>query len=290
MRRAVLWLICMLCLCPALQAQRAEDKMACYADREKNDAHKSKLWDGYEISLGPSRDPDAVEEKCTAAIYNSAGRVVFRTSGFNVVFDRDLTGQDFDGDGKPEVVFLTDTGGGNHCCWGYIIFSLSPRPHTLFEVPREGRVDFVKDKDGKMVIWKRTAGPSEFTSMAGRPFAEKVLRIRGGKPVDATVEFCGKILSDENEDYRIEKRMLTPENLSKFQKEAGSEGDNEEIMSALLSRALQHVFCRQFDEALSDLSLWPEASRSDMKTSFGASVQKDYPEFAAKLRESSEKR
>src|SRR5207248_7988380 len=118
---------------------------------------------GYEISLGPSRDPEAVEEKCTAAIYNSTGRVVFRTNGFNVVLDGEQTGKDFDGDGKPEVVFRTDTGGGMHCCWGYIVYSLSPKPHKLFEIDMAGRVDFEKDKDGRMVIWKRTAGPYGFT-------------------------------------------------------------------------------------------------------------------------------
>jgi hypothetical protein len=146
-------------------------------------------------------------------------------------------------------------------------------------------VTFETDKDGKMVIWKRTAGPGGLTSMAAQPFAEKVLRVREGKLVDATPEFCGKIFSDENEDDRIQKEVLTPENLSKFRKAGGAEGDNGEIVSALLSRALQHVFCRQFDEALSDLNLWPEASRSEMKASFGASVREEYPEFLEKLRE-----
>jgi hypothetical protein len=117
-----------------------------------------------------------------------------------VVFDEDFAGEDFDGDGKPDVVFRADTGGGNHSCWGYIIYSLSPRPHKLFEIALEGRVDFEKDKDGKMVIWKRTGGPFEFTSMADRPFAEKVFRVREGKLVGATPEFCGKILSHETED------------------------------------------------------------------------------------------
>jgi len=218
-------------------------------------AIQEKLWDGYEISLGPSRDPDAVEYKCRAAIYNSAGRVVFRANGFNVVFDEDHTGEDFDGDGKPDAVFRADTGGGNHCCWGCIIYSLSPRPHKLFEIAREGRVDFEKDKDGKMVIWKRTGGPFEFTSMADRPFAEKVFRVREGKLVDATPEFCGKILSDETEDYRIAKKVLTPEELSKLPTNGVADANNVVIVSALLSRALQHVFCRNFDEALADLNL-----------------------------------
>src|SRR6267143_2050579 len=158
MRRVLLLLICAMCFSPVLRAQKAQDEIACFAEWSDNAAHKKKLWNGYEISLGPARNPEEVEYKCTAAIYNSAGRVVFRTSGFNVVFDEDLTGEDFDGDGEPEVVFKTDTGGGNHCCWGYIIFSLSPRPHKLFEIAVEGLVDFEKDKDGKMVIWRRTGG------------------------------------------------------------------------------------------------------------------------------------
>jgi hypothetical protein len=32
---------------------------------------------------------------------------------------------------------------------------------------------------------------------------------------------------------------------------------------ALLSRALQHVFCRQFEAAMSDLNLWPETQRKE---------------------------
>src|SRR4029077_5529446 len=98
MRRVLLLLICIACVSPVLRGQTAKNEISCYSDRQENSAHKKKLWDGYEISLGPSSNPDAVEEKCTAAIYNGAGRVVFRTNGFNVVFDEEQTGKDFDGD------------------------------------------------------------------------------------------------------------------------------------------------------------------------------------------------
>jgi hypothetical protein len=283
MARVLFPLICVLCFSPALRAQRPEDKIACHAGNKRNEAYKKKLWDGYEISLGPVPNPEEAEYRCTGAIYNSAGRVVFRTSGFNVVFDEKLTGEDFDGDGRPDVVFRTDSGGGNHCCWGYVIYSLSPKPHKLFEIAMEGRVDFEKEKDGKMVIWKRTGGPYGFTSMARQPFAEKVLRVREGKLVDATPEFCGKIFSDETQDYRIAKQVLTSEGLEKLQRSSEGNWDNEEIVSALLSRALQHVFCRQFDEAMSDLNLWPVATRAKMKADFAGSIREDYPEFAAKL-------
>src|SRR5271163_3431008 len=111
MRRPSLFFLFFIAACPALRAQIPANGIGCYSYQQNNAAYKKKLWDGYELSLGPSRNPDDVEYRCTAAIYNSAGKVVFRTSGFNVTFDEKLTGQDFDGDGKPEVVFETDTGG-----------------------------------------------------------------------------------------------------------------------------------------------------------------------------------
>jgi hypothetical protein len=207
-----------------------------------------------------------------------------------VVFDEEQTGKDFDGDGKPEVVFRTDTGGGMHCCWGYIIFSLSPKPHKLFEIPAQGRVDFEKDEGGKMVIWTRTAGPYGFTSMARTPGGVKVLRAREGKLVDATPEFCGKILSEEYEDYLDDQRQLTPENLKKLETTGIGDWNNEDTVGALLSRALQYVFCQRFDEAVKELDLWPEADRGRMKIGFADAIREDYPEFAAKLRESASKK
>ncbi len=281
MRRIVLLLLLAACVCPPLQAQDDQNEIACYSYRDGNAAQKKKLWDGYEISLGPSRGSDELEFKCTAAIYNSAGRVVFRTKGFNVVFDQDLTGEDFDGDGKPDVVFRTDTGGGNHCCWGYVIFSLSPKPHKLFEIAMEGRVDFEKDKDGKMVIWERVSVPGAFaTSMAGRPFAAKVMRVKEGKLVDVTPEYCG------TKDVRLERGYLAPEDLKKLATagEQGSE-DNEHIFSTLDSRTSQHVFCREYDEALKDISLWPPGKRESVMKSLAEAFKDEYPEFVAKLRE-----
>ena len=78
-------------LSPIIEAQEPKDPIACFYYRKDNPPYKKKLWDGYEISLGPSRNPDAVEDKCTAAIYNSAGKVVFRTNGFSVLFDEQVT-------------------------------------------------------------------------------------------------------------------------------------------------------------------------------------------------------
>ena len=262
-----------------------DDKIACYTYPKTTESYKKKLWDGYEISLGPARNAaGGGGDDCTAAIYNAVGKVVFRTTGFGVIFDEDHTGDDFDGDGKPEVVFMTDESGGAHCCWVYNIVSLAPKPHKLFDL---GPGDFVKDKDGRMLIWQRIGGTTEYTSEADRPYAEQVFRVRGGKLVDATPEFCGKLFSAGSEDYDVWTRVLTAENIKTLQsaKRPGVAGeiDVEEIASALLSRAEQRVLCHQFDEAVADLNLWSEASRDEMKDNFAESMKDVSPEFAKRL-------
>lgn len=268
-------------------------KISCHAaglPQPENRSYKKKLWDGYEISLGPARGSQGGGDECTAAIYNDAGRVVFRTTGYNVIFDENHTGQDFDGDGKPEVVFITDSGGGNHCCWAYNVISLAPKPHKLFDIEAAGAVQFEKDSQGKMMVWQGVAGPYGFTSMARTPGGKKAFRIREGKLADATPEFCSRIFSEENEDYREWNHQLTPEKVKLLQSMGNKFVENEDIVSALLSRALQHVFCRQFDAAMSDLNLWPESQRKQMKAQFAESIKGDYPEFAASLVDSNPKK
>ena len=107
---------------------------------------------------------------------------------------------------------------------------------------------------------------------------------------DATPEFCGKILSSESEDYEADQRLLTHENLKKLETTGTGDWNNEEIVSALFSRALQYVFCRKFDEAMKELDSWPESDRGKMKRGFADAIREDDPEFAAKLRESAEKK
>ncbi|MGA1986693.1 MAG: hypothetical protein ABSG72_10525 [Candidatus Sulfotelmatobacter sp.] len=278
--------------CAVTGFARAQDdadddkKIACYTFPKSTESYKKKLWDGYEISLGPARNASGGGgDDCTAAIYNSAGKVVFRTTGFGVIFDQKHTGMDFDGDGKGEVVFETDQAGGAHCCWVYNVVTLSPKPHRLFDVGEGAAVDFVKEKDGRVTIWDRVGETTEYTSSAARPYVERALRFEGTL-VDVTPEFCGKLLSADNPDYSYWTSMLTAENIRKLQgakfKPAG-QNEVEEIASALLARAGQKVLCRRYDDALADLNLWPEDSRNDMKNNFAASITEYSPEFAAQL-------
>jgi hypothetical protein len=266
-------------------ATGSQPEIACRDYPASTQSFKRKLWDGYEISLGPVRRTELTEFVCTAAIYSHEGKVVFRTSGFNVTFDEKMTGQDFDDDGHPEVVFETDTGGGNHCCWEYNVISLYPRPHKLFDIPQDGAVQFEKDPQGKMIVWVRTQAPGGAFSMASRPFAERVYRVHDGKLADATPEFCARIFSTQNSDFRHWTSVLTQENLQQIASipQPDQPAETEEIASALLARAAQHVFCHQYDAAIADLDLWPAATRANEKADFAAQIKSDYPDFAARL-------
>jgi hypothetical protein len=149
-------------------------------------------------------------------------------------------------------------------------------------------VDLEKDEQGKIIIWERVGGPTGYTSMAQRPFAERAYRVKGGKPVDATPEFAVKIFSPGKWDYDEWTNTLTAENIKRLQsaKAAGSKSDEaDDVVSALLSRALQRVLCHQYDKAIEDLNLWPESSREEMKESFAVSVKEYSPEFAARVAE-----
>jgi len=183
----------------AVFGQQALD---CYSSRKVNKPGRKALWDGYEVSVGltpkSSEDPG---EACTIAIYDRAGHVVFRTTGFGAAFDEDGTGMDFDGDGRPEVVLKADTGGGNRFCWSEHVISLWPKPHELVEIPELGRVHFEEDRQGRTVIWATRPPPSGAGELGfgHGPFAQRVLRFSEGRLRDVTPEFCSEILSYANQ-------------------------------------------------------------------------------------------
>jgi hypothetical protein len=264
--------------------QGGEPAIACRAYPKTAESFKRKLWDGYEISLGHAANAaGGGDDECTAAIYNAQTRVVYRTTGFNVTFDQNLTGQDFDGDGHPEAVFQTDTGGGNHCCWQYNIISLYPKPHKLFDIAQEGAVQFEKDGDGKMVIWTRVEAPDVFGSpMAGRPFAERIYRVKGGKMVDSTPEFCARIFGPNSRYLKEWNLELSPQNLQKLAS-AQRIDDEEDTARALLERAYQHAVCHDNDAALSDLNLWFAASRAQTRADFARQIKDEFPVLAGRL-------
>lgn len=266
---------------PPAPMNPVEHDPGCLAGSVSNRPYSRKLDATYEVRLGPSAGNAEPSDGCSASIVSRAGSEVFRISGFSVILDAQTTGQDIDGDGRGDVVLRSDSGGGQHCCWSVSVVSLYPQPRKLFDVEAVGLVRFTKDPRGRSVIWQRVPGPDAYTDVADRPFAERAFRVKGGKLVDATPEFCRQMFAPGNPEFEEWGRILTPERLKSL---GGSSGTpDQEVASALWSRILQNTFCLHFDEALGDLDRWPPAAHAD--DALREIIKDDYPRFAARLRD-----
>lgn len=259
----------------------AAENLTCLAGHGDGPPQTRKLGFGtsYEARVGPTRSGKAEDEACSASVVDDGGRSLFQLAGYNVTLDGRATGLDFDGDGTGDVVFRSDSGGGQHCCWSVTVVSLRPSPRKLFEIDAPGLVRFETGRQGRILVWQRVPGPSGFTDVADRPFAERAFQYEGGKLVDVTAAHCRELLAPGNRDFDQQAKVLTPERLAALA--AGQTPPDQEVASALWSRILQRTFCHRFDDALKDLDRWPASSRAHQ--ALRDVVKNDYPDFAKRL-------
>jgi hypothetical protein len=265
---------------PSDSVRQQSQEISCYQMNAGNRAWKKKLWDGYELSLGPTpHGADNPEEACTAAIYNQAGKVVFRTTGFNTRY-HDATGMDIDGDGAPDVVLMTDAGGRNHCCWEIEVFSLRPKPHLVFTYNPAGMFSFRKDRDGNAALWSTEGGLIEIGySMADRPFALMVQRVIGGKLTNVTPQSCPEVFQDKR--LASDRDRLTGSEVARFTAVTKISENDWETSLAILEIALQYVYCGRWEKAEQVIqSMWPAYDQKRVLEVLDKEFRRIYPEAA----------
>src|SRR5258708_12997449 len=90
MRPVLLATVVILSAVPALHAQDdLAGKISCHRagfPETQNRPYTKRLWDGYEISLGPARNGGGDGNGCTAAIYDSGGAPRVPPNRFFVIF------------------------------------------------------------------------------------------------------------------------------------------------------------------------------------------------------------
>src|SRR5690242_15923576 len=84
------------------------------------------LSNGYRVAI--TRDTADVEAECIGTLRDHTGKIARREYGLGARIGR-ATGLDIDGDKHPDLVLEMDTGGGNHCCWKFVVISLAPKAH-----------------------------------------------------------------------------------------------------------------------------------------------------------------
>lgn len=266
----------------------AKNRRGEYLYCASTDASSKRVWSrigsGYEILVEPtSHFGEHAEQSCKAALYNRRGKVVFRTIGYSTRVEK-TTGMDFDGDRAPDIVFVTDTGGGMHCCWEYEAVSLRANPHVLFRYTPAGGAAIKKGKDGKAILWSSEGGYSDATDEADRPFATMVLQYINGKLTDVTPQYCSQIVKPGSPTDRLLREGLTRDEIEKFSASSDAKDpDNLRAIGSVLSLALQDIYCRRVADANADMELWAASDRPRMKSAFHEWLLKTYPDAAQPL-------
>ena len=217
------------------------------------------------VTIAPSPKPDEVEEACTAEVRDRSGKLVFQSQGFNAEFT-DTNGRDIDNDGHPDIVVGTDTGGGNRCCWEYVVISPVPRPHVVVKLPP---AHFESDDDGKTVIWTTIAFYDLGPSMAESPVVEQAQQFRKGRLEDVTSEYCGGMLANQARGYAsmtdVFEQLTTARKRASQQATSAPSDEVRQTRVAATAFALQAVFCGRDDLAATMIrDVWPAGEQAEI--------------------------
>ncbi len=275
----------------ARAASLQREKLSCSTFPVDKNFGKKKLWDGYEVSVGPTahfEDDSGADDACTAAIYDQSGKEVYRTTGPGVMLDPS-TGMDIDGDGAPEVVLMNGASGGSGGSWEIEVVSLKPQPRLLFKFEEDSpHAPFIKDSQGRVVLWlfepiylnKYYSIPNSLA----RIHKQKVLRFANGELRDVTSEYISEIEKKSNFP-RPTKNEIEDLKESKIVSGEFENLDDEESASKVLSLIVQYMFCRRFKEAFNVIQqAWPDQDRPNLIKSLEEIMRDgDCPECAKQV-------
>ena len=229
------------------------------------------LWDGYSVVIGPPADASR-KDQCRAAIVGPGGKVLFETSDSEAAVNP-ITGQDVNGDDKPDVVLETRAAGGK-CCYGYYVVSLADPPGLLRAFSVSVPLTFEdRDGDGKVEISGRENAFDSIESLSTTesPHPLVIFRLKG-----ATLYYASQAFWPEYEADIAQARgqiskgtlddMLKLETGEEKPAPPGQRDPKDEkylhIRGLVLQIALDYLYGgrgQQAWEAISDM--WPENDR-----------------------------
>lgn len=156
------------------------------------------LWDGYSVVLGAPADP-ALKDQCRIAVVGPGGKVLFETTESEATVNP-ITGQDVNGDGKPDVVLETRAPRGK-CCYNYYILSLADPAGLLRAISLSVPLTIEDHNgDGKIELWTRD---SAFDSIEGlsttdSPHPLVFFRLKGATIYNVSPAFWQEYEADIN--------------------------------------------------------------------------------------------
>ena len=206
-----------------------------------------------QITSGPK---EAVSDRCRASVSAPGEKRVVFARAWAMRIDQ-ISGNDINGDGTPEVVFDGFTGG-QGCCFVYTVVSLGKTPRLVREIHNQVPLHFRKAGDGSFEI--RT-GEGSFDLFL-LPHSQSVIP-------ELTLRLRGTTLTDVSSDYREEydariskaQSQLTPAALEKFRDASVHKelfADQMPTVKLVLTIVLNYLYSGREPQAWQTLDeMWP---------------------------------
>jgi len=244
------------------QAQSERVRMYCYQKVLEPGATGggSVQANGFTVEVKPIQDPDDPNYMtCRATVRSAEGKTVFEHTEWGIEIDP-ITGKDVNGDGYPDAVLVSFSGGA-HCCWTYHIVSLGKNPGLLAEFENRSTASLEDlHGDGTVEILIRDGSFDEGFGLMHpfSPFPLLIVRLRGTKFEDVGYKFWPVY----EKEIRKERNKLNGKSLRDFLQSNPTEIhdslDYLDTQYRALAIALDYLYSGRTAEAHRVLGeLWP---------------------------------
>ena len=218
-----------------------------------------KNFQGVQVEFMPTKDEAfAFGNACSAVVRDSAKKEIFSETdaGFSLV----MADADVNGDGVPDLV-LESYSGGAHCCWTYYIISLGANPRLLARFENERGAAFVKSTNGRIDIETQDGDFDYFDGQchACTVFPLMYLRLEGTRFIDVGSEH----VADYDEIITKSQKALSNDERQRLRSLTSNPTEDQDVdegaaVRSALSIILAYLYSGREAEAHRALrELWP---------------------------------